>query len=433
MEFIPSTSGPYLNTGYAVAGAVPISMFAWFYAAVLHNGVLACINRSIAQGFPDSEKFSFEVTIDGNVLARQIGPGIFGVTNSAAIIGAYLPGVWNSACAVFESNSSRTVDLNGAAVNDPTTVTIPRVGDTQICGRVLGSGGASTYRKFQGCRDVIAIWNTALTSLERAALAAGEDPMGIQRFHLVLCAPMIDAATVAYNAVGPDLTLNLYDGHIADCATSAPVISGSSSGSSEGSISCCADPVIVDPAVVDLLDARQLQVAHLVQMDFLSTPVYLWNGHHDLTVGGHTWSGLRKLGGIEGLEESSDLTATQMKFTLSGVDANVLALAIGGAREEYVGRIVTVWLQFFDADWQPVGDPIARSAGIMDGINISRSRDSDEQSVRTLTLTAENIFFGRGVPPAGNYTDRDQKFRHSGDRGLEFVNEVQNTVVQIPW
>ncbi len=197
--------------------------------------------------------------------------------------------------------------------------------------------------------------------------------------------------------------------------------------------SCCEDPVVVDPDVVTLLSQRALRVAHLVQFDFLTTPKYLWNGFHDLTTGGHTYQGLRKLGAIDGLEDQADMTATQLKFTLSGVDAVVLALAIGEDRDEYVGRMVTVWLQFFDSDWQKKGDPIARAAGIIDGIEISRARDQDGASIRTLTLTAENIFYGRGIPPAGNYTDRDQQFRFPGDRGLSFVNEVQNTVIQVPW
>lgn len=200
--------------------------------------------------------------------------------------------------------------------------------------------------------------------------------------------------------------------------------------------SCCEDPVIVDQDIVDLLSQRALRVAYLVQFDFLSTPQYLWNGHYPLTVGGHTWSGLRNLGGIEGLEDAADMAAQQMKFTLSGVDAATLALAIGENRDEYVGRLVTVWMQFFDANWQPSGSPIARAAGIMDGIEISRSRDGDQDkqnSVRVLTLTAESIWYGRGVPPAGNYTSRDQKSRSEGDRGLDFVNEVQNAVIQVPW
>jgi hypothetical protein len=202
---------------------------------------------------------------------------------------------------------------------------------------------------------------------------------------------------------------------------------------SEGVASCCEDPVIVDEAVVALLSQKALRVAHLVQFDFLSVPKYLWNGSYDLTVGGHTWSGLRNLGGIEGLEESSDLTATQMRFTLSGVNADTLAIAVGDNRDEYVGRTVTVWLQFFDSSWQPVGTPVARSAGLMDGITISRARNDEQNSTRVLTLTAENIFAGRGVPPAGNYTDADQRFRSPTDRGLSFINEVQNTVVEVPW
>jgi hypothetical protein len=203
--------------------------------------------------------------------------------------------------------------------------------------------------------------------------------------------------------------------------------------------SCCEDPVIVDPDVVALLSARALRVAYLVQFDFKTTPQYLWNGHYPLTwplVGGPTWQGLRQLGGIEGLEEAADMTATQMKFMLSGVSAATLAIAVGNDRDEYVGRQVTVWLQFFDSDMQPKGNPIARAAGIMDGLEISRARDGDQDkqnSVRVLTLTAESIFYGRGIAPAGNYTERDQKFRSEGDRGLDFVEEVQNTVIQVPW
>lgn len=197
--------------------------------------------------------------------------------------------------------------------------------------------------------------------------------------------------------------------------------------------SCCDDPVIVDEAVIALLEEHKLLVAHLVKFDFVSEATYLWNGHHDLITGGHTWKGLRKLGGIDGLEDTADLTATQLRFTLSGVDGAVLAIAIAEDRTQYVGRLVTVWLQFFDSEWQPVGDPIARACGLMDGMPISRSRDQDGGSVRILTLTAENIFSGRGIPPAGNYTDPDQKFRSPGDRGLEFVSEVQNTVINVPW
>lgn len=203
--------------------------------------------------------------------------------------------------------------------------------------------------------------------------------------------------------------------------------------------SCCEDPVIVDQDVIDLLGQRALRVAYLLQLDFKTTPQYLWSGHYSLMVGGHTWQAIppRLIGGIEGLEEAADMSSTQMKFMLSGVDAATLALAIGEGRDEYVGHLDTVWLQFFNAmTAQPVGEPIARSAGIMDGIEISRARDGDQDkqnSVRTLTLTAESIFYGRGVPPASNYTERDQKFRSEGDRGLDFVNEVQNVVMPIPW
>lgn len=198
--------------------------------------------------------------------------------------------------------------------------------------------------------------------------------------------------------------------------------------------SCCEEQIIVDPAIVALLANRDLRVAHLVELNFTTGVRRLWNGNRDLpTLDGRKWQGLKKLGAIAGMEEQGGIISAQMQFTISGVDSAVLSLAISEDRSTYVNQIVTVWLQFFDSNWQPVGNPIARNAGIMEGLKVAQGRDKDGVSTRTITLTAENIFYGRGSPPASYYTDRDQQQRSPGDRGLGFVVETQNTVIPIPW
>lgn len=239
------------------------------------------------------------------------------------------------------------------------------------------------------------------------------------------CFPFLDPASGAYYLANCSLQYAVNEGY-ADLMLLPVVVP-------TPAFSCCEDPVIIDPAVITLLAQKALRVAHLVKFDFLSGAKFLWNGNYELPAGSDIYSGLRELGAITGLDDSADMTAIQMQFKLSGVSADVLAIAIASAREEYVGQLVTVMLMFFDTAWQPVGSPIVRKAGIMDGLSINRFRDDNGSSTRILTLTAEDLWYGRGIPPAGNYTDRDQQFRSPGDMGLSFQSEVQNTVVRIPW
>jgi len=186
------------------------------------------------------------------------------------------------------------------------------------------------------------------------------------------------------------------------------------------------------------LEGRIVRVAHLVEFSFKTQYRRVWNGSYPLTTpDGKRWFGIRKLGSIEGLDDDGNLTANAMKFSLSGVDARFLGLvklALAESKAEYVGRLVRVYNCFFDADWQVLDAPVARAAGLMDRIYVERAQNRDDgSSRRVITITAQNIFYGRGIPPAGYFTDTDQKRRSPGDRGLEPVSAQQEVVVQVPW
>lgn len=185
------------------------------------------------------------------------------------------------------------------------------------------------------------------------------------------------------------------------------------------------------------LQGRTVRLAHLVSFDFDALsgfePAYLWNGSRAFISGGHTWNGLRGLGKIDGLEESLALQATTITATLTGVDSNLLAVAVSEDRAHYVGRMLRVFLQFFDEDWQPLDDPFARAAGIMDGMTVNRSQNGDGATVRSIAVTAPNIFAGRRVPPFGYFTDRDQQQRSPGDLGCQHIPELQNASIPVPW
>lgn len=187
-------------------------------------------------------------------------------------------------------------------------------------------------------------------------------------------------------------------------------------------------------AIDNLLNKRIVRCAHMVELQ-LSSPFYLWNGFRNVTTSdGKTWNGIGGLGSIEGMEEDdSNMQSTEVRLMLSGVDANFLQMAISEDRELYVGKLLIIWLTFFDEDWQPIEAPVARKAGIIDGITVSRSSTDEGPSRRTLAMVAQNLFYGRSTPPAAFYSPRDQDIRSPGDLGLNFVSDSMETVIPIPW
>lgn len=184
----------------------------------------------------------------------------------------------------------------------------------------------------------------------------------------------------------------------------------------------------------DILDGRVVRVGHLVEFWF-GSPQRLWNGFRNIkTSDDKVWYGIGGLGSISGLEDEHDnLQSTEMRLVVSGVDSALLQTAISEDRSLYVGKLVIVYLLFFNKDWQPLDLPVARKAGIIDGIDVSHVGNEDGTRTRTIGVTAQNIFFGRSVPPAAYYSNRDQQFRKPGDRGLEFISDSMDTVIQIPW
>lgn len=187
-------------------------------------------------------------------------------------------------------------------------------------------------------------------------------------------------------------------------------------------------------AIQTMLNGRMLRVGHLVEFQ-LDDPLRFWDGFRMLdTLDGREWSALKYLVSIDGLEEENDnLQASEITMSLSGVNSDLLQLAVAEDRASYIGRLIMTNLQFLTEDWQCQDDPIARNASIIDGIELTWKTNPDGSQTRTLSVKATNIFYGRSVPPAGNYSNRDQDFRSPGDRGLEFVAAAVEERIKVPW
>ncbi len=186
-----------------------------------------------------------------------------------------------------------------------------------------------------------------------------------------------------------------------------------------------------------VLDDRKIRFKPLIAFDFADGEEDYWGGDWDLVSGGKTWKKLGGLLGIDGIDQAASLESSMMTFTLSGVQrpgapTDWLTFIASGDRSNYVDRLVTVYAQFWDEDWQPLDTPKALKVGLMASVAVSRVR-VEKSYKRSVSLSANNVFYGRSIPSSAFYTDRDQKKRAPGDLFMEKVAALIDTEIPQPW
>lgn len=165
--------------------------------------------------------------------------------------------------------------------------------------------------------------------------------------------------------------------------------------------------------------------ALLAEFDFDSAPVYAWSGIGDIVWDGKTFKGLGTLVNISNYTENQSLQAEGLTFTLNGVDSAMVAVALD---EKYQGRTCKLWLAVVenDAALSFILDPYQLFTGLMDLMEIS-----DNGTQATITLMAENIMALLKRSKESRYTAEFQKSRYPGDKGLDFIAQLQDK--QITW
>ncbi len=182
------------------------------------------------------------------------------------------------------------------------------------------------------------------------------------------------------------------------------------------------------------LEQRAISADLLVHMDFRDAPRRWWTGWGNLEAGGHTWQGLGQLVSIEGLQSAIGTVAPETTFTLSGVDAEIVSIAVDNA-DRVSNRRARVLAQFFEVQPSLAGsevmgrldEPFVLWSGRMEKL-----RFVGDSALHQVSLSAESLWTRRDRPPHGLYTDRDQRARSPDDRGLEFVARLADKTVTWP-
>jgi hypothetical protein len=197
----------------------------------------------------------------------------------------------------------------------------------------------------------------------------------------------------------------------------------------------------IGAGILSALSATEIQPFFGVQLLLDSEPLYFWTGLGDLTTGGVTYVGTGQFLSISEMEETAEIAAKGATITLSGIPSNLISLAIS---EPYQGRKCKIFFGAIDANriylLQEDGSYILREDGGKIDITegdvtptvelftgyIDRMDIDEGPETSTIALSVESRLIDLERARVFRFTDQSQKSRFPNDKGLEFVEDLQD-------
>lgn len=196
------------------------------------------------------------------------------------------------------------------------------------------------------------------------------------------------------------------------------------------------------PAMIAEYSSGHVNPVVMAEMFFDSGTLRLWTGYGTLDWGDNAFFGGGNLIGVSPIEETQELQAKGIVCTLSGIPTNILALSLGErsrgrnfrlylasattkryvATEDGPGRVeLEDGSGFILLENQLVDSPYRIFSGLMDTIEITNNGETADvrMSVESILITGQRQKIRR-------YTNEDQRKRFPNDRGLEFINQLQD-------
>ena len=179
----------------------------------------------------------------------------------------------------------------------------------------------------------------------------------------------------------------------------------------------------IDSAITSRFGQDHQELFFAVKAEFDTDDILVWTGNDDLVINSETYTGAGSLLSISSVEDTLDLKPTGISIALSGMDADVLNMAL---TENYQNRDISVFMGFLMGGSNEVAGVLKVFAGRMMSLDVSDSLDG-----AVVGITAENRLIDLERPSNLRYTAESQKFIDSGDTSLNRVQQLQDK--QIAW
>lgn len=159
-----------------------------------------------------------------------------------------------------------------------------------------------------------------------------------------------------------------------------------------------------------------LQPFLATELEFDSGTLRLWNGYSDLSIDGETFIGSGNLLQISEVEETGEVAARGITMVLTGMDVSIIGIAL---QQNYQNRTARIYLGAITSEG--VVQSYQIFAGRLDVMTIEESSET-----ATISVTAENRLIDLERPRIRRFTSEDQKSLFPTDRGLDYVNDLQD-------
>lgn len=169
------------------------------------------------------------------------------------------------------------------------------------------------------------------------------------------------------------------------------------------------------------LQGEKLQPIGMVELGFDSGWVRLWSGIGQLTWNASVFEGVGTLGIISAIEETTEIRAVGVKLRLSGIPADVLAIALA---EAWQGRVARVYYAVLEGR-HFIGEPVTVFDGLMDQMTLVEG----ETASIDVACESKQIDLERSL--VRRWTAEEQRAEFPLDRGLDAVAALQE--VEILW
>lgn len=166
--------------------------------------------------------------------------------------------------------------------------------------------------------------------------------------------------------------------------------------------------------VAATIGAKVVEPFFAIDLMFTSGPLYLWTGVGSTTIAAKSYVGSGNLLNISEVSETSEIAATGATITLAGVPSALLALAL---TEPYQGRVCRIYFGVVGSTTEYT----ELFTGYMDQMTIEEGPE-----YCTIQLSVESRLIDLERSRVRRYTNNDQKTRFPLDKGLEFVESLQD-------
>jgi hypothetical protein len=160
----------------------------------------------------------------------------------------------------------------------------------------------------------------------------------------------------------------------------------------------------------------------LVYLDFVSGIVRTHSSVGTINWNGKSWFGVGSLGGIDPVEESSELQAYSLKLSITGIDPAILSTVLG---EQYQGRDAIIYYGLLNEDLLTLmDDPIPLFKGTMDNAEITLG------SIGTVVININSRAVAWDKAKELRYNDATQQLLFPGDKGLSLVEQAASKEIE---